>query len=101
MRTFRRLLLLRIGPSLWEFWLALAVFLWGVLGGLGSLNPAYNTWGMVSPIVALALALDGVRVWHLLSIRGRIAVALLVLITADMAWNTLVEVGHILSSAAD
>lgn len=91
--------MLRIGPSLWEFWLALAVFLWGVLGGLGSLNPAYNTWGMVSPIVALALALDGVRVWHLLSVRGKVITTLFILLLGDMAWETLTEAADVVLSA--
>lgn len=91
MRTFRRLLTTHIGPSLWEFWLALAVLTWGVLGGIGSLNPAYQTLGMVSPVVALALALDAVRVWHLMSVRGKVITTLFILLLGDMAWETLAE----------
>lgn len=99
MRTFRRLLLLRIGPSLWEFWLALAVLTGGVLGGMGSLNPAYQILGMVSPIAALFLALDAVRVWHLLSVRGKVITTLFILLLGDMAWETLTEAADVVLSA--
>ncbi len=99
MRTFKRFLLLQIGPSPWEFLLALLTLVWGVVGGLGSLNPACQTLGMVSPIVALCLALDAVRVWHLLSMPGKVVSSLFILLLGTMAWDTLAEAAQALFPA--
>ncbi len=99
MRTLKRFLLLQIGPSPWEFLLAFLVLVCGVYCFFGWPDPMYLTLGRMLPIVALFLALDAVRAWHLLPVPGRIVAALFILLLGTTVWDTLAEVAHILFSA--
>lgn len=99
MHALKRLLLLQIGPSPWEFLLALLALVCGMYCFFGWPDPGSLTAGRMLFVAAFFLALDGLRTGRLLPLPGRIAACLFVLYLGITAWGVLAEAAQSLSSA--
>lgn len=90
MPPLKRILFWSVGPSPKEFLFALLVLEIGVLFILCWHSLIGWITGTLSPIFALFLALDAVRVWHVLSLPGRIVTALFILLLGMLTWGVLI-----------